>query len=117
MIIFEDKKYELFFSNKLPPLVALNYADDLFFAEFEKLCGTKYRILSVIRKGWQEKYIPAMKKASAIVTETGGITSHAAIISRELGTPCVIRVREVTKILQDGDKIEVDADEGKIRII
>jgi phosphohistidine swiveling domain-containing protein len=56
MITFNNKKYELFFSNKLPPLIALNYADELFFQEFEKLCGARYRILSIIKHGWQQKY-------------------------------------------------------------
>jgi phosphohistidine swiveling domain-containing protein len=56
MIIFQDKQYQLFFSNNLQPLRALNYADELFFDEFERLCGGRYRILSIIRNGWQEKY-------------------------------------------------------------
>ncbi len=56
MIIFNNKKYKLFFSNALPPLIALNYADEQFFKEFKKLCGTKYRIVSIIKKGWQKKY-------------------------------------------------------------
>jgi phosphohistidine swiveling domain-containing protein len=56
MISFQGQDYELFFSNALPPLIALNYADEQFFKEFESLCGKRYRILSVIRKGWQQKY-------------------------------------------------------------
>ncbi len=56
MLTYKNQKYELFFSNNIPPLIALNYADELFFTEFEKLCGTRYRILSIIRQGWQEKY-------------------------------------------------------------
>lgn len=56
MIKFQDKEYQLFFSNNLEPLRALNYADELFFNEFERLCGLRYRILSIIRQGWQEKY-------------------------------------------------------------
>lgn len=62
-------------------------------------------------------FVPAMKKAGAIVTETGGITSHAAVISRELGIPCVIAVKDATKVLKDGDLVEVDADKGIIKII
>lgn len=61
--------------------------------------------------------IPAMKKASAIVTNLGGITSHAAIVSRELGTPCVIGTQIATKVLKDGDKVRVDANHGTIRKI
>lgn len=56
MITFQEKEYRLFFSNNLEPLRALNYADERFFSEFERLSGSRYRILSVIRKGWQEKY-------------------------------------------------------------
>lgn len=60
-------------------------------------------------------YVVAMKISSAIVTEEGGITSHAAIVSRELGIPCIIGVPDITRILKDGDKVEVDATKGIIR--
>lgn len=59
--------------------------------------------------------VPAMKKAAAIITEQGGITSHAAIVSRELGTPCIIGTKIATKVLKDGDKVEVDANKGIVR--
>jgi len=59
--------------------------------------------------------ILACKKAGAIVTEEGGITSHAAIISRELKIPCVIGTKIATQVLKDGDKIEVDAFKGIVR--
>lgn len=55
---FKNKKYELLFENRLPPLEALNFCDELFFNEFEKLCGERYRILSVIQNNFQRKYIP-----------------------------------------------------------
>ncbi len=61
--------------------------------------------------------VPAMKKAAAIVTEQGGITSHAAIVSRELGVPCVIGTKIATKVLKDGDLVEVDANQGIVRKI
>jgi len=61
--------------------------------------------------------VPAMKKAGAIVTEQGGITSHAAIVSRELGIPCVIGTKIATKVFKDGDMVEVDANKGTIKII
>ncbi len=57
----------------------------------------------------------AMKKAVAIVTDEGGITSHAAIVSRELKIPCIIGTKIATKVLQDGDIVEVDADKGIVR--
>jgi len=61
--------------------------------------------------------VPAMKKAAGIVTEQGGVTSHAAIVSRELGIPCVIGTKIATKIFKDGDTIEVDANRGVARKI
>jgi len=61
--------------------------------------------------------VPAMKKASAIVTEQGGVTSHAAIVSRELNIPCVIGTKIATKVLKDGQLVEVDANKGIVKII
>jgi pyruvate,water dikinase len=57
-------------------------------------------------------YVPAMKKASAIVTNQGGLTSHAAIVSRELGIPCVVGTVEATKRLKEGDTVTVDGAKG-----
>ncbi|RJQ30699.1 hypothetical protein C4572_03755 [Candidatus Parcubacteria bacterium] len=59
--------------------------------------------------------VPAMKKASAIVTDEGGLTCHAAIVSRELSIPCVVGLKVVTKFVKDGDKVEVDAGKAIIR--
>lgn len=61
-------------------------------------------------------YVIAMKKAAAIVTDEGGITCHAAIVARELRIPCVIATKFATKVLKDGDTVEVDADNGTVRI-
>ncbi len=60
-------------------------------------------------------FIPAMKKASAIVTDEGGVTCHAAIVSRELGIPCVIGTKVATKLFKDGDEVEVDTVNGVVR--
>lgn len=59
----------------------------------------------------------AMKKAAAIVTDEGGITSHAAVVSRELGIPCLIGTKNASKWLKDGDQVEVDATKGHIKKI
>ena len=59
--------------------------------------------------------VPAMKKAAAIVTDIGGITCHAAIVSRELRKPCVIGTKIATQVLRDGDLVEVDANTGIVR--
>lgn len=59
--------------------------------------------------------LPAMKKAAAIVTNEGGITSHAAIVSRELQIPCIVGAKMATKIFKDGDLVEVDAKHGLMK--
>ena len=61
-------------------------------------------------------YLPAMKRAAAFVTDEGGVTCHAAIIAREFGKPCVIGTKFATQLIQTGDWVEVDADEGVVRI-
>ena len=58
--------------------------------------------------------VPAMRNAAAIVTNTGGVTCHAAIVSRELKIPCIIGTNMATKALKNGDKVEVDANKGII---
>lgn len=62
-------------------------------------------------------FVPAMKRAGAIITDEGGITCHAAIVSRELKVPCVIGTKIATKVLKDGDMVEVDAGNGIIKIL
>jgi phosphohistidine swiveling domain-containing protein len=62
-------------------------------------------------------YVPVMKKAAAIITDEGGLTCHAAIMSRELKTPCIIGTKIGTKVLRDGDLVEVDAEKGIIKIL
>ncbi len=61
------------------------------------------------------EFVPLMKKAAAIVTDEGGITCHAAIISRELGKPCVIGTQVATKTFKDDEIVEVNANHGFIR--
>lgn len=58
---------------------------------------------------------PAMSRAAGIVTDMGGITCHAAIVSRELGIPCVVGTRFASKVLKDGELVEVDATGGVVR--
>lgn len=59
--------------------------------------------------------VTGMKIAGAIVTETGGITCHASIVSRELGKPCIIGTKIATRIFKDGDLVEVDANKGIVK--
>ncbi len=58
--------------------------------------------------------VPAMKRAAAIVTDEGGLTCHAAIVSRELGVPAVVGTREATKVLKDGMIVTVDGEKGVV---
>jgi len=59
-------------------------------------------------------YVPAMKRAVAIVTDKGGRTAHAAIVSRELGIPCVVGTGEAMAVLKDGQEITVNGSSGNI---
>ena len=59
-------------------------------------------------------FVPAMKRAAAIVTDRGGRTAHAAIVSRELGIPCVVGTGQATSVLSDGQIITVDGSQGKV---
>jgi phosphohistidine swiveling domain-containing protein len=60
-------------------------------------------------------FLPAMRLANAFITDEGGITCHAAIVAREMKKPCVIGTRVATEMIQDGDQLEVDADEGIVK--
>ena len=63
------------------------------------------------------RYLVAMKKASAFVTDEGGILCHAAIVARELKKPCIISTKIATQVLKNGDIIEVDANRGIVKIL
>jgi pyruvate,water dikinase len=58
--------------------------------------------------------VPAMRRANAIVTDEGGMTCHAAIVSRELQIPCIVGTTDATKVLTNGMEITVDADKGRV---
>lgn len=62
-------------------------------------------------------YVPLMQQAAAIVTDMGGILSHAAIVARELGKPCLTATGNATTLLNTGQLIEVDADAGIVRLL
>lgn len=63
------------------------------------------------------EFVPIMKKAKAIITDEGGLTSHAAIVSRELGVPCIIGTKNATNILKNGQKVEIDIENGTVKIL
>ena len=62
-------------------------------------------------------YISAMEKAAGFITDEGGITCHAAIISREFDVPCIVGTVNATKRLKDGQEIEMNAYNGTIKVI
>lgn len=78
--------------------------------EMEKVCEGDV-LVSVMT---DPRFVPAMIRAGAIVTNTGGMLSHAAIISRELGKPCVVGTIYATVKLKDGMKVVVDGSNGVV---
>jgi len=86
----------------------------------KKIMG--YKDISLIKPGeilvspmTMPNFISAIKKVAAVVTDEGGTTCHAAIICRELNKPCVVGTKIATKVLSDGDLVEVDANRGLVR--
>jgi phosphohistidine swiveling domain-containing protein len=63
------------------------------------------------------EYIKYIKKVGAIITDEGGLLSHASILARELKIPCIIGTKIATKVLKNGDLVEVDADKGIVKIL
>jgi len=81
--------------------------------DFAKFNNGEVLVTSMTRP----EFVPLVKKSVAIVTDEGGITCHAAIVSREFNKPGIIGTKIATKALKDGDLVEVDADKGIIKII
>jgi len=71
----------------------------------------------LIAPNTRPEYFPIMKIAGAIVTEEGGLTCHAAIVSRELKITCIVGAQGILSVVKDGDLVEVDADKGVVRIV
>lgn len=63
------------------------------------------------------EFMSLVRLAKGIITNEGGVTSHAAVIAREFGIPCVVGTNNATSIIKDGDLVEVDANEGVVKII
>ncbi len=77
--------------------------------------------LDVVKKGdilvtvmTSPDMVPAMTRAAAIITDEGGMTCHAAIVARELGTPCIVGSKEATKLLKDDMVVTVDGSRGVV---
>ena len=107
-----DRKIKEFKGDVVYPGRVVGYIK--LIEQAEQMSGFKKGEI-LVSSATNPELIPAMKKAAAIITDVGGITSHAAIISRELKTPCVIGTRIATRVLKNGDKVEVDATRGIIK--
>ncbi|MFH1770859.1 MAG: PEP-utilizing enzyme [archaeon] len=83
----------------------------------EDMKGFKEGEVLVVRETVPEFVTLGINKAGAIVTNEGGITCHAAIISRELKIPCIVGTKNATKMLKNGDEVEVDAIKGIVNIL
>jgi pyruvate,water dikinase len=68
----------------------------------------------LVTKMTNPDFVVAMEKSAAIVTDSGGTTCHAAIVSRELSIPCIVGTQKATEVLKEGMKITVDATHGKV---
>lgn len=98
------------FKGKVKGKVRIILTNDLRKVKFEK--GD-----ILVATSTNPTLVPIIKKASAIVTDEGGIMSHAAIISRELKIPCIVGTGNATKVLKDGDFVEVNANHGVVKIL
>ena len=78
--------------------------------EGAKLAAGDVLVAAMTKPDW----LPLMRRAAAVVTDGGGVTCHAAIVSRELGIPCVVGTRTATTTLRDDELVTVDADHGKV---
>jgi len=138
-IYYTAKDTELFFSGQEAEKINEQYIqkpENTAVSELKGQCGCRgqarglVRIVNVISDmkkmsegdilvsiSTQPDLVPAMKKAAAFVTDQGGVTSHAAIVAREMRKPCVIATKIATKALKDGDLVEVDADKGLVKVI
>lgn len=95
--------------------VSIVIPGDLTQLEYTKRLLKKGNVL--VSPMTQPNMVPFMRKASAIVTDEGGLTSHAAVVAREFNIPCIVGTEIATKLLHDGDRVEVDAVKGIVRKI
>jgi phosphohistidine swiveling domain-containing protein len=139
VILIDNYKYNIYFGSEAVKIInTLNIEDDIITAGAEisgtvvykgKVCGRAVIIKSkedykniqdgdvLITTMTDPSMVSYLSKVVAIVTDEGGILCHASIISREMRIPCVIATRYATRVLKDGDMVEVDADKGVVRII
>jgi pyruvate,water dikinase len=81
-------------------------------AEGSRLVDGEVLVAPMTNPDW----VPTIRRAAAVVTDGGGMTCHAAIVTRELGVPCVVGARDATSVLHDGDVVTVDGGRGEVRL-
>ncbi len=127
--VFVSEQAEKFVASILPPLVSTDIKELRGESAFvgQTIRGNVKVVLTLhdlnklrhgdvlISPATSPAMVPAMKIASAIVTDQGGLTCHAAIVSRELRKPCVIGTKIATKVLKDDDVVEVDTVNGIVK--
>ena len=98
------------FSGKVKGRVKIVLTNQIDGVDFEK----RNILVSI---STSPELMPLIKRCAAIVTDEGGVTSHAAIISRELKIPCIVGTKIATKVLKNGDLVEVNANKGVVKIL
>ncbi|XXT57084.1 PEP-utilizing enzyme [Sorangium sp. So ce590] len=79
-------------------------------AEGQRLKAGEVLVAPMTSPDW----VPTIRRAATLVTDSGGMTCHAAIVSRELRIPCVVGTRSATRTLRDGELVTVDGAHGKV---
>lgn len=95
-------------------IINVNYSE---FSEMEKSIEEMNKGEILVSESTAPELMVACTKAKAIVTDMGGMLSHAAIVSRELGIPCIVGTVHASRSLKDGDNIKIDLDTGNIEIL
>jgi pyruvate,water dikinase len=138
-IVLEDGKVSLYWGDELETYRSLQEKDTQIHGNVTELSGLGsspgnaigkavvvrtskdlHRVLKgdvLVTTMTTPEFVPALERACAIVTDEGGILCHASIVSRELHRPCVVGTRIATKVISDGDEIQVNATAGKVKII
>lgn len=86
-------------------------------ADEQGKCGIFLEGDILVAKVTEPSMVVMMNKAAAFVTDLGGITSHAALIAREIGVPCVVGTKEATAVLKDGMRVRVDGGTGEVTVL
>ena len=96
-------------------VIIANYQNN--YRDFQSKVNAMQKGEILVTETTSPEFVPAMKKAAGIITNQGGLGSHAAIVSREFRIPCIVGTSRATEILKTGDSIELDAINNKITLL